>query len=199
MDDAGPRGFAQDLIWESQGAYNFTMSKHQACQYQMIDDLLANPVATAPKIDIMGTAEILHDIERATGKFARAAIEAAVARQEEITPGLLRIVWSLRRSPALRIEAHLPKLGETKTVHAEAARNTRNVVWVSSDSTHSGHPFFEAAVNFSVSQTLISVSVDTPCLRAQATSLFANSGSRAVKKTRRRRSTSSFTSRVASQ
>ena len=40
----------------------------------------------------METAEILHQFERATGKFARAAVEAAVARQEEITPELLRIL-----------------------------------------------------------------------------------------------------------
>jgi hypothetical protein len=40
----------------------------------------------------METAEILHEFERATGKFARAAVEAAVARREEITPELLRIL-----------------------------------------------------------------------------------------------------------
>jgi hypothetical protein len=33
----------------------------------------------------MGTEEILHQIERGTGRFARAAVEAAVARREEIT------------------------------------------------------------------------------------------------------------------
>jgi hypothetical protein len=38
------------------------------------------------------TAEILHQFERATGKFARAAVEAAVAQCEEITPELLRIL-----------------------------------------------------------------------------------------------------------
>lgn len=38
------------------------------------------------------TAEILHQFERHTGKFERAAIEAAVARREEITPELLRIL-----------------------------------------------------------------------------------------------------------
>jgi hypothetical protein len=36
--------------------------------------------------------EILHEFERATGRFARAAVEAAVARREEITPELLRIL-----------------------------------------------------------------------------------------------------------
>ncbi len=40
----------------------------------------------------METAEILHQLERATGKFAQAAVEAAVARREEITPDLLRIL-----------------------------------------------------------------------------------------------------------
>ncbi|MBZ5726619.1 MAG: DUF1186 domain-containing protein [Acidobacteriia bacterium] len=40
----------------------------------------------------METAEILHEFERATGKFARAAVEAAVARREEVTPELLRIL-----------------------------------------------------------------------------------------------------------
>src|SRR5438552_9120646 len=40
----------------------------------------------------METAEILHQFERATAKFARAAVEAAVARRDEITPELLRIL-----------------------------------------------------------------------------------------------------------
>jgi len=40
----------------------------------------------------METAEILHQFERATGKFAQAAVEAAVARREEVTPHLLRIL-----------------------------------------------------------------------------------------------------------
>jgi hypothetical protein len=40
----------------------------------------------------MDTAEILHQFERATGKFARDAVEAAVAQREEITPELLRIL-----------------------------------------------------------------------------------------------------------
>lgn len=40
----------------------------------------------------METAEILHQFERATGKFARAAVEAAVERREEVTPELLRIL-----------------------------------------------------------------------------------------------------------
>jgi Protein of unknown function (DUF1186)/SEC-C motif len=40
----------------------------------------------------METAEILNEFERATGRFARAAVEEAVARREEITPELLRIL-----------------------------------------------------------------------------------------------------------
>lgn len=40
----------------------------------------------------METAEILHQFERYAGKFARAAVEAAVARRQEITPELLRIL-----------------------------------------------------------------------------------------------------------
>ena len=40
----------------------------------------------------METAEILHQFERYTGQFARAAVEAAVARREEITLELLRIL-----------------------------------------------------------------------------------------------------------
>jgi Predicted metal-binding protein related to the C-terminal domain of SecA len=37
----------------------------------------------------METTEILHQFERHTGKFALAAVEAAVQRQEEVTPELL--------------------------------------------------------------------------------------------------------------
>jgi hypothetical protein len=40
----------------------------------------------------METAEILHQFERYTGKFERAAVEVAVARREEVTPQLLRIL-----------------------------------------------------------------------------------------------------------
>jgi hypothetical protein len=40
----------------------------------------------------METVEILRQFERFTGKFARAAVEAAVARREEVTPHLLRIL-----------------------------------------------------------------------------------------------------------
>lgn len=40
----------------------------------------------------MDTIEILRQIERANGKFPRSAVEAAVSRQEEIVPELLRIM-----------------------------------------------------------------------------------------------------------
>src|SRR5437868_14812198 len=40
----------------------------------------------------MQTVEILHQFERYTGKFERAAVEAAVVRREEVTPELLRIL-----------------------------------------------------------------------------------------------------------
>jgi Protein of unknown function (DUF1186) len=60
----------------------------------------------------METDEILHQFERATGKFARAAVEAAVARREEVTPHLLRILEeTVDRAAALDAEgdymAHL--------------------------------------------------------------------------------------------
>ncbi len=41
---------------------------------------------------MMETAEILRQFERVTGRFARAAVDAAVARQEEVVPELLRIL-----------------------------------------------------------------------------------------------------------
>src|SRR5712692_9571189 len=41
---------------------------------------------------MMEIPEILHQFERATGRFARAAVEAAVARREEVVPELLRIM-----------------------------------------------------------------------------------------------------------
>jgi hypothetical protein len=40
----------------------------------------------------MEIAEILHQLERATGKFPRAAVDAAVERREEIVPELLRVL-----------------------------------------------------------------------------------------------------------
>ena len=60
----------------------------------------------------METAEILHQFERATGGFARAAVEAAVARRGEITPELLRVLEeTVERAPQVDAEgdymAHL--------------------------------------------------------------------------------------------
>jgi hypothetical protein len=40
----------------------------------------------------METAEIIHEFEIPNGKFARAAVEAAVARREEVTPEFLRVL-----------------------------------------------------------------------------------------------------------
>ncbi|MEO8661963.1 MAG: DUF1186 domain-containing protein [Bryobacteraceae bacterium] len=40
----------------------------------------------------MEISEILHQIERTSGKFPRGAVEAAVAQREEVTPDLLRIL-----------------------------------------------------------------------------------------------------------
>jgi hypothetical protein len=40
----------------------------------------------------METAEIIHQFERYTGKFARTAVEAAVERRDEVTPELLRVL-----------------------------------------------------------------------------------------------------------
>src|SRR5438105_14814048 len=40
----------------------------------------------------METAEILHQFERYTGQFERAAVGAAVARRDAMTPELLRIL-----------------------------------------------------------------------------------------------------------
>lgn len=40
----------------------------------------------------MEITEILRKFERATGRFARTAVEAAAARREEITPELLRVL-----------------------------------------------------------------------------------------------------------
>ncbi len=60
----------------------------------------------------METVEILQQMERATGRFAQAAVEAAVARREEVTPELLRILEdSVDRAAQLNAEgdymAHL--------------------------------------------------------------------------------------------
>jgi Protein of unknown function (DUF1186)/SEC-C motif len=82
----------QDQFWEWQGVHNLIMSKHSAYEYQTIDNLSGNSEDAVPKSDIMGIEEILREIERSTGRFARAAVEAAVVRQEAITPALLRIL-----------------------------------------------------------------------------------------------------------
>jgi hypothetical protein len=50
---------------------------------------------------------------------------------------------------------------------------------------HLPHVFCEVSVTFSVNQTLMSVSVETPCLRAHSVNFFANPGSNAVRNTRR--------------
>ena len=60
----------------------------------------------------MEVAEILHQLERATGRFPRAAVAAAVDRREEIVPELLRILeGALERAVQLDAEgdylAHL--------------------------------------------------------------------------------------------
>ena len=70
------------------------MSKHQVYRHPTASDLWSRRGAIAPKNDIMGTEEILRQIERSTGRFARAAVEAAVAREAEITPELLGILES---------------------------------------------------------------------------------------------------------
>jgi len=90
---------SQDLFWKWKVVYNLTMSKHSASEYQTPHDLLGNSGATAPKSEVMGAEEILRQIERSTGRFARAAVEAAVARQEEVTPELLRILESTVKRP----------------------------------------------------------------------------------------------------
>lgn len=46
----------------------------------------------SPRETPMEIIDILHEIERATGRFARPAVEAAVMRREEITPELLRVL-----------------------------------------------------------------------------------------------------------
>jgi len=60
----------------------------------------------------MEIPQILHELERSTGRFPRAAVEAAITRREEITPELLRILReSAERAAELAAEgkymAHL--------------------------------------------------------------------------------------------
>jgi hypothetical protein len=68
-------GSGQDHFWEWQSVNTISMSKQAMSE-------------------IMGTEEILRQIERWTGRFAREAVEAAVIRQEEIALELLRILES---------------------------------------------------------------------------------------------------------
>ena len=49
----------------------------------------------------MTTQEILKDFSSAVGHFPRAALEAAVAQREEITPELLRIVEVAAQDPSV--------------------------------------------------------------------------------------------------
>jgi hypothetical protein len=51
-----------------------------------------NEGEVSPRETPMEIADILHEFERATGKFARAAVEAAVTRREEVTPELLGVL-----------------------------------------------------------------------------------------------------------
>src|ERR1700690_1023163 len=44
------------------------------------------------RMSTMETEQILRELERATGRFPRAAVETAITRREEITPELLRIL-----------------------------------------------------------------------------------------------------------
>lgn len=46
----------------------------------------------SPRVTPIELADILHEFERATGKFARSAVEAAVTRREEVTPELLDVL-----------------------------------------------------------------------------------------------------------
>ena len=68
----------------------------------------------------METAEIVQQFERATGRFARAAVQAAVARRDEVTPALLLILQQTTdRAAQLAAEgdymAHLyAKVGDLK-------------------------------------------------------------------------------------
>jgi hypothetical protein len=76
FDGYGYEHYRRTMVLESQSAPNAPGSREIS--------VIRQPA--------METAEILHQLERATGKFARAAVEAAVARREEVTPELLRIL-----------------------------------------------------------------------------------------------------------
>src|ERR1700730_9395658 len=55
----------------------------------------------------METTQILHQFERHTGKFALAAVEAAVQRRQEVTPELLRTLEdAVNRAAQLEAEGN---------------------------------------------------------------------------------------------
>lgn len=97
----------------------------------------------------MQITEILLEFEKATGRFARAAVEAAAERREEITPGLLRILEStVDRAPQLDAEgdymAHLyamfllAQFRETRAYPlVSASRRFRATSWIHSAATSS--------------------------------------------------------------
>src|SRR5206468_120371 len=51
----------------------------------------------SPMSSVMEISEILDRINRVTGRFEREAVEAAIVRQDEITPELLQILEKLLR------------------------------------------------------------------------------------------------------
>ena len=62
----------------------------------------------------MEISEILDRVNRATGRFEREAVEAAIVRQDEITPELLQILEKLLRvlENAPEMYAHIDALGD---------------------------------------------------------------------------------------
>jgi len=62
---------------------------------------------------VMEISEILDRINRVTGRFEREAVEAAIVRQDEITPELLQILEKLLRvlENAPEMYAHIDGLG----------------------------------------------------------------------------------------
>ena len=63
---------------------------------------------------VMEISEILDRINRVTGRFEREAVEAAIVRQDEITPELLQILEKLLRvlENAPEMYAHIDALGD---------------------------------------------------------------------------------------
>jgi len=55
------------------------------------------PILPAPGNHGMELSEILDRMNRATGRFEREAVDAAMERQEEIMPELLQILQKLLR------------------------------------------------------------------------------------------------------